>query len=165
MAPIPRSKAPKPKLPRRLLPAPRAGEPGPAVIRGEQLQLTRQADACRSLTRPRRSNRQVQPSGLAVPAGIGPGSLAAVGQQRRCRPKHLLRFACPTAQDGKHIPILLRKGARFSLRCVQGYRDTILLHLKDATVEASGFGPRALRNTIYRRLYVQHTQESRKKVK
>lgn len=109
VAPIPRSKAPKPKLPWRLLPAPQAGEPGPAVIRGEQLQLTRQADACRSLTHPRRSNRQVQPSGLAVPAGIGPGSPAAVGQQRRCWPKHLFCFACPAA----HTYTLKKRGMFF----------------------------------------------------
>lgn len=37
----------------------------------------------------------------------------------------------------------------FSLYRIQGYRDAILLQLK---VEASSFGPRALRNTVYRRL-------------
>lgn len=152
----PRSRALKPKLPLQLLPALRAGEPGPAAIREEQLQLTRQADACRSVARPRCSSRQVQPSSLTVPAGTGPSSPAAVGQQWRCLPKHLLHSTCPAAQDSRHVLILLRKGACFPLHHSQGYRDAILLQLKDAMVEASSFGPTALCNTIYRRL-ISHT--------
>lgn len=79
----------------------------------------------------------------------GPSSPATTGHQQRCCPKHPLRFACPAAQQAPTDT--LKRRDRFFSPSQQGYRDTILLQLKDMMVEASSFGPRALCNTIYHR--------------